>query len=728
MGKFEKKPTDAPVTAQKRPTQAQKASRKKKNNNKLPLLLGIGGAVLIIIACIVGFFIIRGNKEDVQDLPAAPVENYITENAYVAGVHIGGMTREQAIEALRAEFTPVDTTGMDEESAAKLANTVSFGEKLQDMNIELYTAAPDFALFTTTFDPTMVEDVNGNLIPNAQNPVAEPEQPALEQPADAPKQENGEPYTMESTLCVPASDVTITFDLEAVVEEAYQYGRSSEVVAGDRVDVDISKHLQIEDGGTIDEVLASLSDKLEEGSDTVTERSTTFIDDEDGNPVEVECVKITFGTVGRKIEADSVRDHLLQAYMKMQFKVQYIYEETFPEVLDLDQLFADYDCVAPVNAKYDPQTYQISASKPGWGFLMKDAYAQVVKAEGGDTVILPLVELAPERTEQMVAEILDEQMFPDILATYDSPHVYNPVRTHNLELACAAINGTVLQPGDVFSFNNIVGERTAAKGYGEAAVYVGGRTEDQLGGGVCQVASTIYWCTLKADLEVVERAPHRYTPTYIPWGMDATIYWKSLDYKFRNNTAYPIRIEASVSGGYVHITLVGTETKDYTVKLFYEVESSQKSGTKTIYIHPDMANYSQYAGYKHGETIQTAYDGYTVYTYMQKLDAAGNVISTTRVNISTYKSRDKEVAYLLDPSIPMSEQIDENGNVVKPTESTEPSTEPTEPTEPTESTEPTEPTTEPTEPTTEPTEPTTEPTEPPTESTEPTELPELPDN
>lgn len=709
MGKFEKK-SESVNTAKKtsqnsakntktRTTQAQKAA-KKKNKSSLPIWLGVGGAVLIVIACVIGFFILRNDEKGVQP----PQENYIIDNAYVAGVNIGGMTREQAITALRAEFTPVDTAGADEETAKELANTVTFGEKMQNLDIYLYTAANNYALFTTTYDPSAenASDALDNPIENPQNPVAEPnasEEPVVDASITPPMQENGEPYQLENHVCIPASYVSVSFDVEAVVEAAYQYGRTIEATDTSRVDIDISKHLVIDDGGYIDDVLQSISERLDEGKAMTYAKGKTFINDEDGNPIEVDCIEISLGSVGRKIDKAALKDNIVRAYMVGQFRLQYVYnEETFPTQVDLDQLFEEYDCVAPVDADYDKTTFEVIEETVGWGFSMKEAYAKLVNAQPGDVVILPLTDLQPAKTKQQVEDAIAAENFPDVLATYDSPHVYNPVRTRNLELACEAIDGTILMPNDVFSFNEIVGERTKEKGYGEAAVYVGGRTEDQLGGGVCQVASTIYWCTLTADLEVVQRAEHRYTPTYVPWGMDATIYWKSLDYKFRNNTAYPIKIDASVSDGYVHITFRGMETKDYTVKLFYEIQDSQKSGVKTIYIHPDMENYSEFSGYKHGQTIQTAYDGYTVYTYMQKLDAEGNVISTTRVNISTYKSRDKEVAYLLDPSIPMNEQIDSNGNLIETTKPTETTTEPTESTtEPTEPTESTEESTEPTE-------------------------------
>ena len=181
-------------------------------------------------------------------------------------------------------------------------------------------------------------------------------------------------------------------------------------------------------------------------------------------------------------------------------------------------------------------------------------------------------------------------------------------------------------------------------------------------------------------------------PDYIPWGMDATIYWGSLDYKFRNNTTYPIRILAEASGGYVRVRFMGTETKDYTVELDYKATMTHKSKTEEVEISKGMKNYDKYKDYKDGERIQVGYDGYEVDTYRMKYDKNGKLLSTETVNHSSYDWRNRLVAKLVEETEP-------------PTEA------PTEPTEPTES--PTEsPTEKPTEP--EPTEP---PTDAPTEST-----------
>lgn len=185
------------------------------------------------------------------------------------------------------------------------------------------------------------------------------------------------------------------------------------------------------------------------------------------------------------------------------------------------------------DAYYDEEKKELVAEKVGFGFDVSYYTQQIAMADAGTTITIQAEEMQPEVT---LAD-LEKEYFADVLGSCDSPHTAQAGRTKNLELACKAIDGTILNPGDEFSFNKIVGERTAEKGYQKAIVYqTGGKSEAEEGGGVCQVASTIYTACLYADLKVTERAPHMFTVTYVQLGMDATIYWGNLDYMFVNST------------------------------------------------------------------------------------------------------------------------------------------------------------------------------------------------
>lgn len=146
-----------------------------------------------------------------------------------------------------------------------------------------------------------------------------------------------------------------------------------------------------------------------------------------------------------------------------------------------------------------------------------------------------------------------------IIATYTTDaSTSSSARLHNIRLALSTINGTCLEPGEVFSFNGVVGERTKAAGYRPAPAYSRMETVMEYGGGICQVSSTLYAAVEKAGLEIVERHSHSLKVTYIPKGMDATVDWGNKDFKFANNTGEAIYIVGYVDGfEQVHISLYG---------------------------------------------------------------------------------------------------------------------------------------------------------------------------
>ena len=157
------------------------------------------------------------------------------------------------------------------------------------------------------------------------------------------------------------------------------------------------------------------------------------------------------------------------------------------------------------------------------------------------------------------------------------------------------------------------------------------------------MSSTLYYCTLVADLEIVQRSPHSYVSSYMPMGMDATVSWGGPHFSFKNSTNYPIRIEAKVEDGLVKIQLIGTDEKDYYVEMDYEVIGSQSPDTIYQEMYPDNAD-----GYKDGQVITTAYKGYTVRTYKLKYDKqTKELIEKVEDRVSKYKKRDKVIAKIV---------------------------------------------------------------------------------
>ena len=139
--------------------------------------------------------------------------------------------------------------------------------------------------------------------------------------------------------------------------------------------------------------------------------------------------------------------------------------------------------------------------------------------------------------------------YSNLYASYSSKYVNNKDRTTNLRIASKAIDGTVIQPGQSFSFNKVVGKRTKSRGYKEAYVFSGSGTVMGVGGGICQVASTMFNTALLANVSIVERHQHSQRVTYVPLGRDAAIMWGSQDFRWKNNTGMPIKIKMSVKDG-----------------------------------------------------------------------------------------------------------------------------------------------------------------------------------
>lgn len=230
-----------------------------------------------------------------------------------------------------------------------------------------------------------------------------------------------------------------------------------------------------------------------------------------------------------------------------------------PEKPDVDVLYEEF-FVEAVNDSLNMETYEFVNGSYGYHFDKEAAAAAVAAAGYGETVSIPMVCIEPEIKG-------DNVYFRDVLGSCDSPHNTNEKRNHNLKLLCQTLDGVILQPGEEFSYNETLGERTEERGYQAAPGYSGSHLIDVIGGGVCQGSSTLYNCVLLADLEVTFRAGHGAPINYLPLGLDAAVNWGTTDFNFRNNANFPIMIKAEVSEGYVRMKILGTDEKDYYIKL-----------------------------------------------------------------------------------------------------------------------------------------------------------------
>ena len=293
-----------------------------------------------------------------------------------------------------------------------------------------------------------------------------------------------------------------------------------------------------------------------------------------------------------------------------------------------------YDQVAGAarNAGYDKETDSIIPEKAGAEFFIRGAQEALDAAAPGETVTVP----ADVELPAVTAEDLEKVLFRDVLGEARTHVSGTAARKSNVQLSAATINDYVMNTGDVFSYNGVVGQRTAENGYKPAPAYVKGETVDEIGGGICQTSSTLYLACLRGDIEITERYAHRYVPAYIGWGMDATVSWGGPDYKFTNNTNYPIKIVTEYAGGYLTVKILGTNEQGISAKVTNQVLST--TPWETVYeVDETLAPGTP-------ESVKTTpYTGYKVQTFHTIYDKDGKVIDSHYEATSDYKVRHKVI-------------------------------------------------------------------------------------
>ena len=395
---------------------------------------------------------------------------------------------------------------------------------------------------------------------------------------------------------------------------------------------DLSNYLTL-DENAVESAVAELAELAQQN----LEQTSYYVEGDD--PGQGQTLYVTMGTPGCELDTDGLYKDVLSAYYDASFHAEGECDITEPDEVDFASVLDEY-YVAPVDAQLDTDTGDVTPDKPGYQFSTEELNRLLADASYGETISLSITTVEAEVTE----EDLVGTLFQDVLASYSTAHTGDEDRNTNLRLACEAIDGLVLEPGDVFSYNDALGERTAERGYRPGASYENGETVLTYGGGICQVSSTLYYCTLLSDLEIVERHCHMYTPDYIDYGMDATVSWGGLDFQFRNNMDHPIRIEADVSDGCVNITIRGTDTRDYYVDMDYYIVDVYDYET----VYKDYAPDNE-EGYYDGETITYPIIGYGVDTYRCKYSkATDELISEEYEDYSDYDHRDAVICRIVE--------------------------------------------------------------------------------
>lgn len=514
----------------------------------------------------------------------------------------------------------------------------------------------------------------------------------------------------DTTLTFTPADTKISLDAEALAEDAYRYGRTgskSEQEAAYQSSltgvhtIGLLPYLDLNEHhirNVLKEYAGGFTSIYSESSYRLEGDMPELATDKFQENAPCQLLVITMGTPGMGVDIHKLYDEIMDAYSLGIFHIEKeaASADMIPERPDLQAIY-DEVCIAPVNASVDMTTFEPVPGSYGYDFDLEEARQLLDQADFGDTFQVSMQYVEPE--------ILDGNvLYRDVLGAFETKHTQNENRNTNLKLACQAINDTVLMPGDTFSFNDCLGERTSKKGYKPAGTYVGNKLVDTVGGGICQISSTLYNCALLADLQIVDRSNHGMPVNYVDHGLDATVSWGYPDFKFKNSTNFPIQLKAEVSDGYVKMEILGTDEKDYYIKMKAEITGYE--AYETIYEeHDESSNYYD------GQILQAGVTGIYARSYKCKYDKETNkLISEDFEARSHYPKVDKIVVKIV-------------GSETEPTETEPVETNPSE-TKPSESTTPPETTTEPPETTTEPPETTTAPPETTTAPPETTQAPE----
>lgn len=427
---------------------------------------------------------------------------------------------------------------------------------------------------------------------------------------------------------ISLAELNVDYQIDDAINEACNLGRTGNIFKNNFDIVKtklLKKDIQIKISyseealkNRIDAIMSLLPDTVQEYS--------YYIEDEN--------LIITKGKAGITIEKEKLTELIYDEIQKLEnntaiIDIPVINKE--PDDIDLEKIHSEiYKEAQDAYITQEPLTVHPNVN--GVDFAITIEEAQKLLQEDKEEYTIPLKITVADKT----VSDLGEEAFPNVLGTFTTRYdASNKNRSNNIMLASNKIDGTVILPGETFSYNQIVGKRTIDAGYKEAGAYAGGKVVQEVGGGICQVSSTLYNAVLYANLEVVDRSNHYFETSYVDAGRDATVSWGTVDFKFKNNRKYPIKVEAVSKNGVTKISIKGIkEEKEYEVVIQSKVTSTIQKNIK--YEEDTSLNSSDEI------IVQEGHNGCTSKTY-KILKLNGAVISTEEISSDYYHSLDKIV-------------------------------------------------------------------------------------
>ena len=450
----------------------------------------------------------------------------------------------------------------------------------------------------------------------------------------------------------------VNYDIEKAVNEAYSLGRDGNIfinnynilgtLIGKRdfnVDMTMNEETTKQ---TINDIGANLPGIMMESSYSIE-------DDE---------LIITRGKEGVVISTDTLLSEvkeMLNDIHETENMIEIPVETKTPQEIDIDKIHSEV-YQEPQDAYYTKDPFTVYPEVEGIDFDVEKA-KEIIAAEIKDEYVIDLIVTKPKVT----LEDIGTEAFPDRLSTFSTRYdASDKDRTTNLVLACQKLNGKVIMPGETFSYNAALGPRTYAAGYRNGKIYENGQVVDGLGGGICQISSTLYNAALMSDMEIVERRNHQFVTSYVDEGRDATVVYGSTDFRFKNTRTYPVRLVASAKGGVATVSVYGIKEADR--------EYTYSFKTDVISTIPYTTKYEEDSSLAAGQEVvkQKGTNGLVCKTYMTKM-LNGKIVSTKLLSTDTYSAMQRIVKRGI-----LTTTSNQSSSTSVPTTNTEANTEPTE--------------------------------------------------
>lgn len=420
----------------------------------------------------------------------------------------------------------------------------------------------------------------------------------------------------------------VKYQTENAIKQAYEIGRAGNLIQ-DNFEIlktwNKGRNIKLEVSIDTD-MISQIAQNINNSIDDAVVQPSYYIEKDNSKLI------VTSGKEGVKVDEKQLIEEIykvLDENTEDEQKIEIPVIKATPEKIDIEKIHEEvYKEVQ--DAYYTKDPFTIHPEEDGIDFDVEAAKSMLLEEKAEYEI--PLKITKPTKTVKQIGT----EAFPDLLATCTTSYKASNVdRTTNLKLAANKINGVVLLPNEEFSYNKVVGERTISAGYKMAATYASGKVVDGLGGGICQISSTLYDAVVFANLNVTTRRNHQFVTSYLPAGKDATVVWGSQDFKFVNSRKYPVRIVATVEGGNATIQVWGIKE---------DVEYDISIETKKVATIAFTTQYVQDASLPAGQqkVVQAGSNGRKVEAY-KVMRLNGKVVSTTLLSRDTYNAMQRIV-------------------------------------------------------------------------------------